>query len=115
MVTDCIFCKIVDGEIDSEIVYQDDRLLAFKDVNPQAPVHLLIIPKQHIESIIDFQEDDAALISDIIFTAQKLAKEFDLDEQGFRIVNNCGEKGGQTVNHVHFHLLGKRQLTWPPG
>ena len=114
-VAECIFCKVANGEIDSDIVYQDDRLLAFKDVNPQAPVHLLIIPKRHIESVMDLQKGDADLISDIIFTAQKLAKEFGLDEKGFRIVNNCGEEGGQTVNHVHFHLLGQRQLTWPPG
>lgn len=101
--------------MDSEIVYEDENIIAFKDVNPQAPVHLLIIPKKHIESVMDFEDKDSELISKIFFVAQKLAQEFDVHESGFRIVNNCGKEGGQTVNHVHFHLLGKRSLTWPPG
>ncbi|OWZ83053.1 histidine triad nucleotide-binding protein [Natranaerobius trueperi] len=113
--SDCIFCKIVNKEIDSEIVYENENILAFKDVEPQAPVHLLVIPKKHIESFMNFQEEDDELFAEIMVTLQKLAKDFELDRSGFRIVNNCGEEGGQTVNHVHFHLLGKRTLTWPPG
>lgn len=111
--TECIFCKIVNKEIPSEIVYEDDKILAFKDINPQAPVHLLIIPKEHIASIMEFNDDD--LIKDIFVVIKKLAKELSLDNSGFRIVNNCGQEGGQTVYHVHFHLLGKRAMKWPPG
>ena len=113
--SDCIFCKSANKEMDSEIVYESDQVMAFNDVNPQAPVHILIIPKKHYESVMSFEETDQEIISEIMFTAQKLARDFEIDGSGFRIVNNCGEEGGQTVNHVHFHLLGKRTLTWPPG
>jgi len=112
---DCIFCKIAGGEIDSEIVYQDDRVVAFQDANPQAPVHLLVIPRKHIPSLKDFSEEDFDLLADIHRVAVELAEEEGLTEEGFRLVNNCGSQGGQTVDHVHYHLLGGRQLTWPPG
>jgi len=112
---DCIFCKIAGGEIDSEIVYQDDRVVAFQDANPQAPVHILIIPRKHIPSLKDFSEEDFDLLADIHRVAVKLADKEGLTEEGFRLVNNCGSQGGQTVDHVHYHLLGGRQLTWPPG
>lgn len=114
--SDCIFCKIVKGEIPSEIVYQDDQVVAFKDINPEAPVHLLIVPKKHIPSVVQLSKEDYSGVIPGIFAAiNHLAKEFQLDESGFRIVNNCGEQGGQTVNHIHFHLLGGRRMQWPPG
>lgn len=109
---DCIFCKIRDGEIETELVYEDDDLIAFADINAQAPVHLLVVPKEHIPSIVDVEDYD--LIARAYQVAVELAEEKEL-EDGFRIVNNCGPEGGQTVNHLHFHLLGGRQLQWPPG
>ncbi|MFN2364020.1 MAG: histidine triad nucleotide-binding protein [Halarsenatibacteraceae bacterium] len=109
---DCIFCKIRDGEIDTELVYEDNDLIAFNDINAQAPVHLLVVPKDHIPSIVDVEDYD--LIARVHQVAVELAEEKGL-EDGFRIVNNCGPEGGQTVNHLHFHLLGGRQFQWPPG
>ncbi len=102
---DCIFCKIIDGEIPSAKYYEDDLVIAIKDVNPQAPFHALIMPKQHIESALDIDKSNSALISRIFEVAAKIAKENGLDS-GFRIINNCGEDAGQTVKHIHFHLLG---------
>ncbi len=113
--SDCIFCKIVAKEIPSTIVYEDDQILAFNDVNPVAPVHVLIIPKQHISSVTELELENVDLVGHIFLTSQKIAKELGIDENGFRIVNNCGDDGGQTVGHIHFHLLGGRQLQWPPG
>ena len=111
---DCIFCKIATGEIPSEFIYEDDRVVAFKDINAQAPVHYLVIPKEHIESAMDISEENKDLMGHIIFVASKIAKDEGLDD-GYRIVNNCKENGGQTVDHIHFHVLGKRQMLWPPG
>ena len=113
--SDCIFCKIVNGEIPSKKVYEDDKVLAFEDINPQAPVHILVIPKEHIPSIKDINEDNIDVISHIHLVIKRLAKEKGIEQDGFRIVNNCGEKGGQTVGHLHYHLLGGRQMMWPPG
>ncbi|KPU27931.1 HIT family hydrolase [Caloranaerobacter sp. TR13] len=113
--SNCIFCKIVNGEIPSKKVYEDDKVLAFEDINPQAPVHILVVPKEHIPSIKDINEDNIDVISHIHLVIKKLAKEKGIDQDGFRIVNNCGEKGGQTVGHLHYHLLGGRHLMWPPG
>ncbi|WP_069649308.1 histidine triad nucleotide-binding protein [Caloranaerobacter ferrireducens] len=113
--SDCIFCKIVNGEIPSKKVYEDDKVLAFEDIDPQAPVHILVIPKEHIPSIKDINEDNIEVISHIHLVIKRLAKEKGIDQDGFRIVNNCGEKGGQTVGHLHYHLLGGRHLMWPPG
>ncbi|WP_425446116.1 histidine triad nucleotide-binding protein [Dethiothermospora halolimnae] len=113
--SDCIFCKIVDGEIPSEKVYEDDKVVAFNDVNPQSPVHILVIPKRHISSVKEIDDDNSHLVSHIHLVINKIAKDKGLYEKGFRIVNNCGEDGGQTVNHLHYHLLGGRQLKWPPG
>lgn len=110
----CIFCKIADGSIPSNKVYEDDRVLAFYDLEPQAPVHVLIIPKQHITSVNDITEENSGIIAYIFEIAAKLAKELDL-KNGYRIVNNCGEDGGQSVQHLHFHLLGGRSMKWPPG
>lgn len=111
----CIFCKIAKGEIESDLVYEDDRIIAFRDLNPQAPSHILFIPREHIESANDINEGNAQLIGDIFKAISQVARQEGLDQAGYRIVNNCGQHGGQTVNHIHFHLLAGRQLSWPPG
>ena len=111
---DCVFCKIAKGEIPSKKAYEDDQILAFYDLDPQAPVHILLIPKAHIASANELTEENSAVVSHIFLTAAKLAKELGL-EKGYRIDNNCGEDGGQTVQHLHFHLLGGRSMKWPPG
>ena len=112
---DCIFCNIINIEIPAKVAYEDDNVVAFHDINPQAPIHLLIVPKKHITSVMEIDDEENLLLGDIILTAQNLARENNLDKKGFRIVVNTGEEGGQTVNHLHFHLLGGRFLTWPPG
>lgn len=112
---DCIFCQIVEGKIPAKKVYEDQEILAFEDVSPQAPVHLLVIPKKHIPSLLDLQPEDEKIASQILFRIQEIAKEKGLDQNGFRVVNNIGEEGGQTVFHIHFHVLGGRNLGWPPG
>lgn len=111
---DCIFCKISDKEIPSRVVYEDDEILCFHDLEPQAPVHVLIIPKKHIESLDQVSEQDQQLLGHIMIKVKEIAKQLEL-ENGYRVVNNCGEDGYQTVKHLHFHLLGKRKMTWPPG
>ena len=112
---DCIFCKIVNKEIPSSVVYEDDKVLAFHDLNKEAPVHVLIIPKKHISSLNDIKPEDGELIGYIMLKAKELAKELGVDESGYRIVNNTGKEGGQTVGHLHYHLLGGRHMQWPPG
>lgn len=112
--SDCIFCKIAAGEIPSKKAYEDEKVLAFYDLDPQAPVHILVIPKEHIKSAAEIDESNSALIARIFEVAAKLAKELGLDN-GFRVVTNCGESAGQSVHHIHFHLLGGRDFTWPPG
>ncbi|MCQ2463595.1 MAG: histidine triad nucleotide-binding protein [Clostridia bacterium] len=112
---DCIFCKIVDGSIPSNKVYEDDSVLAFTDLSPQAPVHVLIIPKQHITSANDITSENSAVIAHIFEVAAVLARQLGIDRDGYRIVNNCGDKAGQSVKHMHFHMLGGRDFTWPPG
>lgn len=111
---DCLFCNIVKGQIPSEKVYEDNDVYAFKDVNPEAPVHILIIPKRHIKSVDELKETDKELVGHIFLVAKKLAKENKL-ENGYRLVSNIGEEGGQSVKHLHFHLLGGRSFNWPPG
>lgn len=111
---DCIFCKIAEKEIPSNIVYEDDRLICFHDLEPQAPVHVLIIPKKHIASMDDVAAEDQELLGYIMTKVKEIAQMLGL-ENGYRLVNNCGEDGFQTVKHLHFHLLGKRKMTWPPG
>ena len=111
---DCLFCKIIAGEIPSNKVYEDDTVYAFRDINPQAPVHILIIPKQHIKSAAEITPENSAVVAHIFEVAAKLADELGCSD-GFRIVNNCGDSAGQTVKHLHFHLLAGRDLTWPPG
>lgn len=111
---DCLFCKIIGGEIPSNKVYEDDTVFAFKDIDPQAPVHILIVPKEHIASAKDINETNSAVVAHIFEVAAKIAKEEGLDD-GYRIVNNCGDSAGQTVKHLHFHLMGGREFTWPAG
>ncbi len=111
---DCLFCNIVKGDIPSTKVYEDDSVYAFLDIDPQAPFHAIIIPKEHIASAADITEKNSLLIAKVFEAVAKIAKQEKLEE-GFRVVNNCGEHGGQTVGHIHFHLLARRNLAWPPG
>ena len=111
--THCLFCKMVAGVIKPDVVYEDETVLAFRDINPQAPVHILIIPKVHIATLNDL--DDNLLAGQLLQTAVKLAKQEKLSEDGYRTVFNCNRKGGQEVYHLHLHLLGGRQMIWPPG
>jgi len=111
---DCLFCKIAAGEIPARKLYEDDQVVAFHDIGPQAPVHFLVIPKQHIATLTDLSEEDRLLAGHMLFIAQRLAREQGCEE-GFRVVMNCNEQGGQTVYHIHMHVLGQRQMHWPPG
>lgn len=112
---DCLFCKIADGEIESNILYQDELVLAFEDINPQAPTHTLIIPKRHIPTVNDLTQDDNNLVGHMLQVAKNLAKDADIAEDGYRLLLNCNANGGQEVYHIHLHLLGGRALQWPPG
>ena len=112
---DCLFCKIAAGEIPSNKLYEDDTLLAFYDIDPQAPVHFLVIPKRHIASAAALTEDDAALLGHIYAVIAQLCRKLGVDESGYRDVTNVGEDGGHRVKHLHFHVLAKRSLAWPPG
>lgn len=112
---ECLFCKIINREIPANIVYEDEHVLAFNDIGPQAPTHQLIIPKKHISTLNDIEEPDLATIGRLQLTAAKLAREQGFDEDGYRVVMNCNEMGGQTVYHIHMHLMGGRIFTWPPG
>lgn len=111
---DCLFCKIAVGEIPSTKVFENEHVLAFRDIDPQAPFHVIIIPKQHIASAAEITAENSAVVAEIFEAAAEIARQEKLDK-GFRIVNNCGEEGGQTVGHLHFHMLAKRNLAWPPG
>lgn len=110
----CVFCDIVQGKIECAKIYEDEDVLAFKDLSPQAPVHFLVIPKKHIEDVFSLDFENADLVSKIFIAIKKIAQQMNLNE-GFRVVNNCGQDGGQTVKHIHFHVLAKRKLSWPPG
>ena len=105
---DCVFCKIIKGEIPSNKVYEDDDILAFKDIKPAAPIHILVIPKKHVKSLNEI--DDAQLISKIMFAVINIAKELGFANEGYRVINNCGENGGQAVPHLHFHILAGTKL-----
>lgn len=107
---DCIFCKIINKEIKSKIVYEDEEILAFEDIAPQAPVHIVVIPKKHISKITEIEKEDEVIIGKIYTVINKIAKEKDIAEDGFRVIINCGENGGQEVKHIHFHLLGGTKL-----
>ena len=111
---DCIFCKIVNKEITAKVIYEDEGILVFHDLEPQAPVHVLMISKKHIASLDDVQEDDQELLGYMVLKVKEIAKQLDL-ENGYRVVINCGQDGLQTVQHLHFHILGKRKMLWPPG
>ena len=113
--SNCIFCSIVKGEIPSKKIYEDELVMAFNDIEPQSPTHILVIPKQHISSANEIDDDNKAIIGHIFSVVGKIAKEQGFAESGYRVVNNCGEDGGQTVGHIHFHVLAGRQLQWPPG
>lgn len=112
---DCLFCKIAAGDIPAKIVYEDDDLLAFRDINPQAPTHILIIPRKHFATINECSESDQQLLGALILRAKKIAEAEQLDQFGYRLVFNINSGGGQEVYHIHLHLLGGRQMTWPPG
>ena len=113
--SDCLFCGIIEGEIKGDIVYQDDSVVAFKDIHPKAPLHLLIVPRKHLATLLDMAEGDKGLIGDVFYVAAKLAGDHGITREGFRVVINCGAGAGQSVYHIHFHLLGGRPFTWPPG
>jgi histidine triad (HIT) family protein len=111
----CLFCEIVGGRIPAKVVHQDDDVLAFHDVDPKAPTHVLVIPKKHITSILDVSQGDDALVGRLVRTARDIARQSGLDPRGFRLVFNCGDDAGYSVYHIHLHLLGGRKLSWPPG
>ena len=111
----CLFCKMVDGDIPVDKVYEDDQVLAFRDINPLAPVHIQVIPKKHLASLNDASEEDQALMGKILLVAKKLAADEGIAEDGYRLVMNCNSQGGQAVYHLHCHLIGGRQMQWPPG
>ena len=113
--SDCIFCKIVEKKIPAKIIYEDDLALAFEDINPQAPVHTLIIPKKHLPTLLDLKGDDATLVGHLFIVANTIARDKGISERGFRVVANCNPESGQAVYHIHFHLLGGRRMHWPPG
>ncbi len=114
-VDDCIFCKIASGEMGTQFEYEDDDVVAFKDLNPQAPVHLLVIPRKHIAKINDIDEENRDILHRVVLAANELAKKCGIDEEGYRLVINSGDNGGQTVYHLHVHVLGGRFMRWPPG
>lgn len=112
---DCIFCKIINKEIPAELVFEDKQVVAFNDINPQAPVHVLIIPKEHFSSLNDIPEEKKDILSHILLRARHIAQNLGIDEKGYRIVLNTSRDSGQEVFHIHFHLFGGRRMTWPPG
>ncbi len=113
--SDCLFCKILAGDVPAELVYESNEAIAFRDINPQASSHVLIIPRQHIETINDLGPGDAALVGNLFLVAQQIAKDEGIAENGYRVVMNCNSDAGQTVFHLHLHMLGGRRLNWPPG
>ncbi len=113
--SDDLFLKIIDREIPADIVFENERVLAFRDIDPQAPVHILVIPKQRIPTINDLADDDAALVGEMVLAARDIARAEGLSENGYRLVFNCNRDGCQSVYHIHLHLLGGRRMTWPPG
>jgi histidine triad (HIT) family protein len=113
--TDCLFCKIANGEIDADVVFKDDEIVAFRDINPQGPTHVLIVPRRHTATLNDLTEKDASVVGRLSLVARELAAREGIAEAGYRTVMNCNEGAGQSVWHIHMHLLGGRRLTWPPG
>lgn len=113
--SDCLFCKFVNGEIKPDRVYEDEDVLAFRDISPQAPTHILIIPKRHISTLNDLEPEDGVLIGKLFLAAKKVAKAEGIEEKGYRTVINCNKDAGQSVFHIHMHLMGGRYMNWPPG
>lgn len=113
--TDCLFCKMIKGDIKADVVYENDHVLAFKDINPQAPVHVLVIPKRHIGTLNDLAESDAEMAGQLFLAAQQVATQLGVAEEGYRTVVNCNALAGQTVYHIHLHVLAGRAMSWPPG
>ncbi len=111
----CLFCKIINGEIIAKKVYENEHIIAFNDIDPKAPIHILVIPKKHIRSINELNSSDINLAGEIILAAKKIAKDQGVDSKGFRVVFNTNDDGGQTVYHIHMHIMGGRQMQWPPG
>jgi histidine triad (HIT) family protein len=112
---DCLFCKIVDGDLPADIVYENDALVAFRDINAKAPTHILLIPRRHIATMNDLQNGDESLAGELFITAAKIAADEGLADDGYRVVMNCNEAAGQSVFHIHLHLMGGRTMGWPPG
>jgi histidine triad (HIT) family protein len=112
---ECIFCKIADEKVPAKIIYKDDQAIAFEDINPQAPVHVLVIPRKHISTVLEIKDTDRDLIGHLFDVANNIAGQRGIDQKGFRLVLNCNEDAGQTVYHIHIHLLGGRIMKWPPG
>ena len=115
MEPDCLFCKIGAGEIDANVIYESDEVIAFRDINPQAPTHALVIPKRHIPTINDLQAADTDIVGKLFLAARDIARQEGFDEPGYRVTMNCNAAAGQTVFHIHLHLLGGRDFSWPPG
>ncbi len=113
--TDCLFCKIATGEMSTDLVYEDDEFVAFRDINPQAPTHVLVIPRRHIATLNDLDQEDSDLAGKLMLAAKAIAAQEGIAEDGYRAVINCNAGGGQAVYHIHLHILGGRQMTWPPG
>lgn len=112
---DCLFCKILAGDIPADIIFESDNVIAFRDINPQAPTHALIIPRRHVATINDLDDGDESLVGDLFLAAKKIAADEGIADAGYRVAMNCNEAAGQTVFHLHLHLLGGRRLAWPPG
>ena len=112
---DCLFCRIVDGNLSADIVYENDSLIAFRDINPKAPTHILLIPRSHIATMNDLEDGDKALVGELFVAAARIAADEGLADDGYRVVMNCNAAAGQSVFHIHLHLLGGRLMTWPPG
>ncbi len=113
--TDCLFCKLINREIPADIVFESDTVFAFNDIEPEAPHHVLIVPKKHIPTLNDLTAEDSGIISELILAAARIARELKIDDSGYRILCNCNEDGGQLIFHLHLHLLGGRRMNWPPG
>lgn len=112
---ECLFCQVASGDMPADVVYQDEEVLAFRDINPQAPHHILIIPRQHYTSLNSFEESDGPLLAKLMLTAKRIARDLGVDEDGYRVNINTNRHGGQSVHHLHVHLLAGRQMSWPPG
>lgn len=112
---DCLFCKVLNGDIPADIVYESDSAIAFRDINPQAPTHVLVIPRKHVATINDLDEEDQEIVGSLYLAAKDIARAEGLSDEGYRVVMNCNEGAGQSVFHIHLHVLGGRALSWPPG